>query len=507
MTIQKIVILGGGTAGWMTANVLNHELNSFNVSVTLVESASIGTIGVGEGSTPHLKRFFDLLNIDEKQWMPACSATYKNGISFVNWTEHLDKNRYFHPFPSIVDRQTAMAFLQHCMARQQGKNLATNPDDFFIANQLSQTGKGPKAKKGAANIPINYAYHFDSNLVGRYLAKVGKERGITHIEGKFTQAQYAPNTKTISAIKLDSGLIIKGDLFIDASGFISHLLQRSLEVPFISFSDNLLNDSAIAIASSKPEQLNAETKATALENGWAWHIPLTTRTGNGYVFSSRYTTFEAAEAELRAHIASTSNDKSILNTECAPARHIKMRVGQVKEAWKNNVVAVGLAQGFIEPLEATALHLVMETLGLLIQEIKPTITSKSEPNAQAKMRFNQSICDRYNGIRDYIVCHYKVNSRSDTAYWRDNRANEVLSDNLDAVLDAWHQGKDITPVLTERKMTQYYPALSWYCLLAGYGYFSKPQCGPAINQPQFERLRSFIEKTSEQFESHSNLLA
>jgi len=493
MPSKKMIILGGGTAGWMAANVLNHQLQSQNVQITLVESPAIGTIGVGEGSTPHLKRFFDLLGVSEQEWMPKCHASYKNGISFIDWTEHLPSNRYFHPFPSIIDRQTAMAFLGSCMARHKGKNLVTNPDHYFLANVLSQQGMGPKTKPDKPPIPLNYAYHFDSSLVGLFLTELAVKNGVRHIQGTYTRAHLNPSNSNISAIELDDGSVHKADFFIDASGFSSHLLQKELKVGFDSFADNLFNDSAIAIPSPVASPLLAETKATALKYGWAWHIPLTTRTGNGYVFSQKYCSFEQAETELRQHIG--------VSAAQAPARHIKMKVGQVKQAWRNNVVALGLAQGFIEPLEATALHLVMETLGLFLQGFRDGNYTHADLET-----FNQSINQRYQGIRDYIVCHYKVNTRSDTAYWRDCANLSSLSDNLKAVLGAWDAGKDITPILTERKMTQYYPVISWYCLLAGYGRFSRETTEQTNTDHNFERMQAYLQKTAMQFNSHEHLL-
>ena len=494
MPANKMLILGGGTAGWMTANVLKHQLKNLNIDITLVESPNIGSIGVGEGSTPHLKRFFDLLGISETEWMPACHATFKNGISFINWTEHLPENRYFHPFPSIIDRQTASAFLNNCMARHQGKSVNINPDNYFLAYYLSEAGLSPKTQANKPIIPMNYAYHFDATLVGKFLNDIGVKMGVNHVQGEYVKTHFTPNnTGEICAIELKDGRILEADFFIDASGFSSHLLQQSLKIEFESFTNNLFNDSAIAMQTKVCDILPPETKATALKHGWAWHIPLTNRTGNGYVFSSKHTSFENAEQELREHIGAES--------EHAKARHIKMKVGQVKQAWHKNVMAIGLAQGFIEPLEATALHLVMETLGLFLHGFK-----NGKYDDRDITQFNLGISERYQGIRDYIVCHYKVNSRSDTAYWRECSAMSNISDNLQAVLSAWQAGKDITPILNERKMTHYYPAMSWYCLLAGYGYFANEAKGPMVNTHQFARMRQYIERTAAQFESHASQL-
>ncbi|WP_395343923.1 tryptophan halogenase family protein [Ningiella sp. W23] len=470
---KRLIILGGGTAGWMAANLLRKHLDEHAFSVCLVESPDIGIIGVGEGSTPHLKVFFDELGIDENEWMPACNATFKNGISFVDWTEHLSENRYFHPFPSATDRQTVAAFLGHCHLKFKGVNVSTNPDDYFLAAQLAKKHLAPKTK---SPVPLNYAYHFDSHLLGSFLKDVAMKNGVTHISGTVDDIALHPSGD-IASFMMTDGKCINGDFFVDASGFRSQLLQNCLQVGFDSFSDCLLNDSAIALPSAVSTPLTSETRASGLKHGWAWHIPLTNRTGNGYVFSQAHCDFSAAEKELRHHINQNTNDDKTLNSKIKSsevlnvnARRIHMKVGQAKKHWHKNVVAVGLAQGFIEPLEATALHLVLETLIGFITEFKQGELDGAALH-QAQNSFNQSMRERYEGIRDYIVCHYKMNTRSDSQYWIDARENTTASDNLAAVIDAWDAHQDITPILKARGMDKYYPAVSWYCLLAGYGRF------------------------------------
>lgn len=511
--MNNIVILGGGSAGWITANLIQYAISKNTrpntpSTVTLVESPQIGTIGVGEGSTPHLKRFFDQIGVPESEWMQACNATYKNGISFVNWTEHLNQNRYFHPFPSMPDRQTAGAFLMQCMRRHHGHNVETNPDYYFLANYLSQHGYGPKTLPQKPPIPMNYAYHFDANLLGDFLAKLGATLGVKHIQGEFVKA-FNDQNDNIAYIELKDGQKIEGDFFIDASGFKSLLLQQHMQVDFESFANNLFNDCAIALPTNKANPLLAQTTATALKNGWAWHIPLVNRTGNGYVFSSQYTDFEHAEEELRVHIHAQNETKTNADFQ-GEARKIYMKVGQVKQAWKNNVAAIGLAQGFIEPLEATALHLVLDSINLLI----PCIVNNPY-NDKHIHNFNLAIYQRYQGIRDYIVCHYKVNSRNDSQYWRRcrNLQTQDMSDSLAAVLEAWRNKKDITPILEANNMLAYYPAISWYCLLSGYGYYAHAPLNNGqsattpTHPPEFLRMRNFIANAAKQFVPHAQLLS
>jgi 2-polyprenyl-6-methoxyphenol hydroxylase-like FAD-dependent oxidoreductase len=491
--MQKCIILGGGTAGWMAANLLRKHLDPHRFEVILVESPDIGTIGVGEGSTPHLKIFFDELGIAEHEWMSACSATFKNGISFVDWTSHLANNRYFHPFPSYTDRQTAGAFLTHCHLRFKGHSISTNPDDYFLASVLSQSDLSPKVSPQKPGVPLNYAYHFDSTLLGQYLQDLAVKNGVAHLRNKVVEVAQHPSGDIASLI-FDDGNMVHGDYFVDASGFRSQLTQQSLQVEFESFSNNLINDSAIAMPSHDIHPMRSETTATALKNGWAWRIPLTNRVGNGYVFSRAHCNFVQAEAELREHIG---DDASVED-----ARHIHMKVGQVKQAWHKNTLAIGLAQGFIEPLEATALHLVLETLVSFISHFK-----QGEYEASAQAAFNEGMNKRYQGIRDYIVCHYKSNTRNDSPYWQDVKENIPMSDNLQAVLDAWDNKQDITPVIHALGMDKYYPAVSWYCLLAGYGRFepSNEQSHKQAQQ-QLLKVQEHLNKAKSQFMSHAQAL-
>lgn len=498
--MKKLLILGGGTAGWMAANLLNHYLgenaslqNNQQWHITLVESPQIGIIGVGEGSTPQLKKFFDILNISESEWMPACHATFKNGISFNDWTEHTSNNRYFHPFPSPFDRQTAGAFLYHCQLRSQGMDVPVNPDEFFLSAKLASLGLSPKPKLGNAQIPLNYAYHFDSAKLGEFLCQRAVSSGVKHVSGEMSKVIQAQD-QAISAIQLRTGEKIEADLFIDATGFNSLLLQGALAVPFESFNNNLFNNRAVALPTPIQTEIPSETKASALKHGWAWQIPLTNRTGNGYVYSDSYISPEQAEQELREH----------LNEYDAPARHLNMKVGQVKYHWHKNVVAVGLSQGFIEPLEATALHLVQETIQALAKSLLNDMFLEKEEDI--KRSFNENITKRFNGVRDYIVCHYKMNTRTDSPYWIDNRNNKHISPQLAEVLDAWRAKQDISTILEKHHMTQYYPVISWFCLLAGYGAFEPANTPNKLPSSNMKQLTQYILKSTENFALHNEVL-
>ncbi|WP_296678357.1 tryptophan halogenase family protein [Novosphingobium sp.] len=456
---QRFVILGGGTAGWMAACLIAHRLGQ-RAAVTLVESPDIGIIGVGEGSTPQLKAFFDELGIAEAEWMPRCNATYKNGIRFEGWSDAPGFERYFHPFPTAIDDHTAGAFLFHTRARRTGRDAFAHPDRFLLLSRLANERRGPIAGE---NFPfdIGYGYHFDAHLVGEFLRDHAVSKlGVIHLPRRVADCR-VDETGQIAALVADGGEEIAGDFFVDASGFRAELIQQALGEPFESFAGNLFNDAAVAMPSPPGAgPTPCETGASALSNGWAWKIPLTGRTGNGYVYSSRYSDADAAETELRRHLG-------LLDADVA-ARHLAMKVGQVRRSWVGNCLAVGLAQGFIEPLEATALHVVHSTVSGFVDAYEAGGFTGTHADA-----FNSAIYARYEGIRDYIVCHYRMNRRQGE-YWRANAQNQDLSDNLKTVITAWFRGDDLAEVVQDLDIARYYAPLSWHCLLGGYGQYPDP---------------------------------
>ena len=467
---QKILIVGGGTAGWMAANLMAHCWVSQGFEVSLLESPEIGIIGVGEGSTPQLKHFFDYLGIAETEWMPACNATYKNGIRFNGWSTKPGYESYFHPFDSEIDLHTQAAFFYNCDVRRHGVDIYAHPDRFYLSAYLAQQHLGPLP---ADNFPfrIGYGYHFDSGLLGQFLRDKAVARGVRHIQAKVQQVTRSDNGN-LRSVLTDDGREIAADLFVDCSGFNALLMQKTLNVPFKKFADNLFNDAAVAMPSPQGEMLGAQTVSTALSCGWAWEIPLTNRIGNGYVYASGYCSADQAETELRRKLGLLDADVS--------ARHLKMNVGRLERHWEHNCLAVGLSQGFIEPLEATALHIVQETIQGFIDAWE--LGGFTNANRDS---FNQRINARFEGVRDYIVAHYVCNSRDDTEYWRANRNHEHISDNLRAVLHAWVRAGNVIEQVKQRGMDKYYLPMSWYALLCGYGVF------PAQLQPGSPKAHSY----------------
>ena len=479
---QKILIVGGGTAGWMAASLLATHWK--DVEVSLLESDRIETIGVGEGSTPQLKFFFDAIEVSESEWMPACSATYKNGITFDAWSTSPGFESYFHPFPAQIDDIfTVPVFFQNIVARMQGHNVDAHPDAFFLASYLAKHNLGPIA---AETFPfgVTYGYHFDSALLGKFLAKKSVERGVQRIVGTVTDT-VLDSKGGLSSVVLDDGRKVEADFFIDCSGFRSLLLQDALKVKFQSYKENLFNDAAVAMPSAISGIIPPETRSTALSNGWAWKIPLSSRFGNGYVYSTDYISPDEAELELRQHLNLVDSD--------VEARHLKMKVGRVEKHWEKNCLAVGLSQGFIEPLEATALSLTFSTITQFMHHFeKGLYTNKFQD------LFNGVINTKFDGVRDYIVCHYKVNRRSDTDYWRDNAANKNLSDSLNKILHLWTNSKDFANDMHKNGLVESYQPKSWACLLAGYGIFPPVADNQGFNlaksQHDMEQLADFIRR-------------
>jgi 2-polyprenyl-6-methoxyphenol hydroxylase-like FAD-dependent oxidoreductase len=492
--MKKIVILGGGTAGWMAANLLQHYLAQQGFTICLIESPDIPTVGVGEGSTPQLRQFFNTLGIAEQEWMSVCNATYKNGISFVNWSDKPGFEEYFHPFPSAPDRQTAAEFLQNCMARRRGYKVDAHPNRYFLSATLAQQSLSPKPI-GQATVAINYAYHFDSVLLGKYLSKIAIKSGVNYIQARCDKAHNHANGE-IKSIELNNGEQIEGDLFIDCSGFRSVLLQQHLAVKFNSYQDVLFNDSAIAMPSDRQKVIQSQTLSSALSHGWTWQIPLTNRTGNGYVYSSEFISADQAEQELRTQLG--------LLDDVTAAKRLSMKIGRVEQHWAKNCLAVGLSQGFIEPLEATALHLVQETIESFVSAF-----TAGKFTQQHQQQFNQRLNARFDGIRDYIVCHYKVNSRHDTDYWRANRDNSSISESLKNILQCWDEGGDITAEINRQQIAAYYPAVSWHCLLAGYGRFPEmhtSQRQGTSSDNNLQHIDGFIQQCASGFKTHLSAL-
>ncbi len=492
---KKIVILGGGTAGWIAANALVHAWGGRGAEVALVESPDIGTVGVGEGSTPRLKIFFDTIGVEEAEWMPKCNATYKNGISFVGWSTRPGFEHYFHPFASQVDQHTKSAFYFNMHARRHGIDVHAHPDRFFLTARLSANRQGPKADESFPFV-MDYGYHFDAGLVGEFLKEKALERGATYVPARVVDVNVKANGD-IESLVTDADEKIEADFFIDCSGFSGTLIQKFLKVPFVSYGENLFNDSAVVLPTEQEQNIGSQTVSTALSFGWAWQIPLTHRIGNGYVYSSSFCAADDAEKELRQYLGLLDSD--------VEARHLKMKVGRVERHWERNCLALGLSQGFIEPLEATALNIVCNT----IYDFITTVDSDGIAGA-GRDDFNARVNDGFEMVRDYIVAHYILNTREDSEYWRQNAANTRVPERLQQILQIWKSGQGLAQEMERLQIQSSYTAMSWACLLSGYGFF--PETRDVEGSDQFagqvdmNEIDEFIRRCALNFRSQNELL-
>jgi hypothetical protein len=364
----------------------------------------------------------------------------------------------------------------------------TQPDRFNLNAVLAASRKGPRATD---NFPfeVQYGYHFDSALLGAYLRERACAMGVEHLQGRVKRI-VRHEDGDLKELHTEEGATVAGDFFIDCTGFASVLSQQTLGVRFKPFASNLFNDSAVVMPTPHREPFRPETRSTALSAGWCWHIPLTSRVGNGYVYSSRYLEPDAAEAELRRHLG-------LMDANVA-ARHLKMRVGQVEQHWSRNCLALGLSGGFIEPLEATALHLVQVGIEAFILKFDP---NGGPPTARDE--YNRLMDERFERVRDYIVAHYRLNSRIDSDYWRDNARNDQLSNPLRSVLNAWHGRADLAAELDRLQLDSHFGAMSWHCLLAGYGAFpplapGQPPSGTGDRYLEL-RLEDFLRRCASNF--------
>ncbi|WP_432199861.1 tryptophan halogenase family protein [Erythrobacter sp. W53] len=492
---RKILIVGGGSAGWMTAALLVKTLGD-QYAIELVESSEIGTIGVGEGSVPKIASLFDALGIDEAEWMPACNATYKTGIRFKDWSIKPGYEHYFHGFFSHFDRDHVKALQFNSVLRRSRLDVHAHPDAFVYNSYLAERALAPTTPEHWP-FDVQYAYHFDAGLLGEFLKTWSMERGVDWRDCRIERTEIGSDGN-IAEVITSEGDGIEADIFVDCSGFGAFLIEKALGAKHIGYGEALFNDAAVAIATAPLKNPKPMTTATALRNGWAWHIPLQSRTGNGYVYSSRYIDGDAAEAELRAHIGEAADG--------ADARHLKMRVGRLDRPWIGNCVAVGLSQGFLEPLEATGLMLSQYTVTRFIHHLVESGCSEKPRSA-----FNKEIGDAFDGVRDFIVAHYLTASRDDTQYWRDVRANKAgISDNLKGAFETWFKGRDLAEFLNQRRMTSYFSLNSWYYMFTGKGIYPPEVTGPPpdqlLSKVPMDSIMDVLERCTLNHDTHADRL-
>jgi len=408
--IRKIVIVGGGTAGWMTAAAMAKLLGPDYGDITLVESDDIGIVGVGEATIPQIGIYNRMLGLDEDQFIRKTQGSFKLGIQFVDWGKK--GHTYFHPFgPFGVDME-GVSF----HAYWQRLHLAGDPhrlEDYSLQAVAAAQNRFMRAID-AGRSPLSkiaYAFHFDAGLYARFLRGFAEERGVVRREGKIVDVEQRPEDGFIQAVKLESGERIEGELFIDCSGFRGLLIEQTLKTGYEDWTRWLPCDRAAAVPCESVPDFTPYTRSTARDAGWQWRIPLQHRIGNGYVYSSNHITDEQAAETLLSNL----DGKPL-----ADPRFLRFVTGRRKQAWVKNVVAIGLSSGFIEPLESTSIHLIQSAIAKLMQMFPD---KRFEP--ADRERFNRMTQLETEQVRDFIILHYHLTERDDTPFWDRCRTMDV----------------------------------------------------------------------------------
>jgi tryptophan halogenase len=400
--LSKIVVVGGGTSGWLAAAMLRHHLKPELCDIELIESEEIGTIGVGESTVPPFVGLIQRLGIDERDFIRATDATYKLGIQFVGW--HRRADTYFHPF-GVIGKPIGTHDFYQCWLKARAQGDRSSLQDFSPCHVMAENGRFfPPAR--ARNTPIggaNYALHVDASLAANYFRNYAEARGLKRTEGRVTEVRRRDNG-FIDHVVLADGRQIHGDFFIDCTGQRGLLIDKALGVESVDWSESLLCDRAIVVRTESQGPLLPYTRATAQKSGWLWRIPLQRRVGQGYVYSSRFCSDAEARSTLLRNLGSACLDEP---------RIIPFTTGHRRELWKLNCLAVGLSGGFIEPLEATAIHLIARGLDFFLRYFP---TRDCDPALSRE--YNRRMLADYEEVRDFIVLHYSATDRDDSPFWQ-----------------------------------------------------------------------------------------
>jgi tryptophan halogenase len=450
--IRKVVIVGGGTAGWMTAAALSHFLPAQQCDITLIESDAIGTVGVGEATLPHLRFFNQTLGIDERDFMRKTESTYKMGIEFVNWGKLGDA--YIHPFGEYGKAIDGLAFHHYWLkAREAGHTHSL--DEYSLPVKAAKANKFqfPSPDFDSIMSTYSYAYHVDAGLYAKYLSEFSQKKGVKRIEGEVEHVQQDKQSGFIRSLTLKSGQLIEGDLFIDCSGFRGLLIEQTLHTGYQDWSHWLPCNSAQAVPCERAGELLPYSRATARDAGWQWRIPLRHRTGNGHVYSNAFTTDQQAQDTLLSNLDGKALRDPI---------QLRFTTGKRNKVWNKNCIAVGLSSGFLEPLESTSIYLIQETVSNIVDYFPD-------------MSFNDTLIDEFNRvmdadysrIRDFLIMHYHVTSRDDTEFWNYVRTMSV-PDSLTSKLDLYKQQGHIV-----KYNDGVFLEPSWLAVYAGQGLLPK----------------------------------
>jgi Tryptophan halogenase len=477
--IQNIVIVGGGSAGWMTASSLRTVLPP-SINVLQIESPRVATVGVGEGTIPTIRTFLKSLQVDEREWMTACQATFKMGVRFDNWCHGSDW--WWHPFffrhPKYDEKRLVDSWVLHRSRGMPQFQNAASLYDYCISWQLAEERRCPRFRSSYGSFQdwdSDHSFHLDAAKFGAFLRDhIAVPRGVEHIVAHVDHVTCDEHGR-IRQLLLDSGRTVDGDFFVDCSGFRRLLMNAVNETAWTSFSNDLLCDRAIAIQVPYQDvwsEMRPFTRSTALSCGWVWQIGLFDRIGTGYVYSSAFISDDEAENELRQFIG--RDRVSGIN-----ANRIPFEAGHLKNPWSGNCVAIGLSEGFVEPLEATALGVTQHHIAQLGRILKQATYSVDQVR-----QYNQGVRRVYDEIRLFLLAHYCFTSRTDTAFWKTSGA--LASPLTDSIRDG-----NILPT-AETVGTQVFSPQSWLCLLNGFGQLPNApleQSRETLNMAEMQQAR------------------
>jgi tryptophan 6-halogenase len=473
-SIRKVVVLGGGTAGWMTASYLGKALGP-EVTITVLEAPSIPRIGVGEATVPNLhKTFFDFLGIAEDDWMRECNASYKMGIKFINWrtggrgeanarTLNGAPDHFYHLFGLLPNQDNHP--LSHHWTYKKLAGQTDEPFDYASYREppIMDANLSPRFMDGTKW--TNYAWHFDASMVATFLRKFATQKqGAIHIEDKMVDAK-VDHRGYITSLKTEKGQTIEGDLFVDCSGFRALLINQVMKEPFLDMSDNLLNDSAVATAIPHDDEIDGVepyTSSIAMSSGWSWKIPMLGRFGTGYVFSSRFQDRDDATLEFCKMWG--------LDPETQPLNQIKFRVGRNRRTWVRNCVSIGLSSCFLEPLESTGIYFIYAALYQLVKHFPDKNFDPILLN-----RFNAEIETMFDDSRDFLQAHFSFAPRNDTPFWRACK-DLVLADDITEKVAMYKAGLAVNMPITDEstyyanfdaEFRNFWNNSNYYCIFAG----------------------------------------
>lgn len=468
--IKLLTIVGGGTAGWMTAAALAKLIRPLGVRIRLVESDAIGTIGVGEATLPHIRFFNERLGLDEAAFMAATQATIKLGIQFRDWARKGDA--YIHPFGDY-GRDIGETAFHHLWLRAAQAGRAGRIDDYSLPIVMAEQARfGPPATdEHSVMSSFSYAYQMDATLYAKFLRDFAEANGVERIEGRIVATRRCPESGDVRAVRLESGVEVEGDLFVDCSGFRALLIGQELGVGFEDWSDVLPCDRAVAAACENAEDPIPYTRSTARDAGWQWCIPLQHRVGNGYVFASAHLSDDEATATLLAHLD---------GAPIGDPRVLRFKAGRRRKQWAKNVVAIGLSSGFLEPLESTSIYLIQAAVTNLVELFPERGIALADRD-----EFNRVMDLEYERIRDFLVLHYHATERDDTPFWNYVRTM-TIPESLTYKMDLFRR----RGVIVHYKDGLFLHP-SWLAVYLGQRVVPE-RCAPLAEAPSDEKLDAFL---------------